>query len=1148
MESTSAMEKPAASPTSLSMAKFPISRQQSKRMTKRVNEGDRGLVKLDFSHLPLYGRFQEKLSLLNSLSRVGVAGKPGEVLMLFGKSGTGKTALVRECLQDFKETHFVGRGKFEASEFSHCPFAAIVAAFAELIASIVDQMGKDGQDYASVVGDALGDEAYRITTLIPELVDLIGERPPNDDQQYADCDYTTFKRFLNLMRYLLRAICSFQILVVLWFDDLHLADPDSLALIKYLANDPEATNVLIVGSFEDKDHSAINEVSELLGEIDHVKTTLVRLGNLTLASVTSMITDVMATDEELTTPLARAVFKRTKGNAFFVIQFLELIQELGLLQYDVKAKLWVWDLKTIKEATSVLKEVEKSSGKVQYAVLARLSHLPYSSRMVLSTAASLGSCTFGIKVLAWLLKDMSLTIDNVPDTQSSGTVEVEFFMSAMVSSFRGFDPLGNPENEVGATLVALEKIGMVERFDNFLFRFAHDVIQDGAYHLLPGQSKSSEMHWKIGQYLKRLLDKRVLEDDRLFFTMIDQLNRGSVSISDDEDRLELSSLNLRAAYKAKERSAFAYAVHYARCGIAYLGETKWEANQALAMKLEILSAEAACSSGDLEACLAAAEQAIENGIDVLQKIPAYILKIKVLTHLGQSEVVVKRALEVFEQLGEKFSAKPNRGQVAISLMHSKRLLKDRPDELLLGIPRITNLSTSMTMQLLALSIRCSSDPMFTDFVTVLRCRMFQIAVKHGLCDESAVAFTGFGRLLATTVNESDGAYRAGSLGLQLQQLVDCPKYDARVSFEYYAFTHHLKKPIRHSLGPLYQSYLKGLRFGVIEDSLRAANVYCHHYLYSGRPLLAIVSVMDECTSLAKEYMPCLHLSMIAYAQLVQNLMGKAPNKFSLNGHAMDLEETIVKIKSGDNIVARRMLLCAQAEHACWFQMYQVADTHLKEIDKLPQSDDFNATFNARRLVFIDGLVSMGLLRSLGNSGPHLRRTRECAKTLLKYTQQGAVDCVELHEILEAELLSIDVRCDAVDVTRAYQKAIASAANSSAHQNAALANELAGRYHLSLNEKTTAMLFFRQAYLGYTEWNALEKAKELVDCFPELGDQIECTFAPTGPSSSMYDGADELFAERRDAKSTTKVTVFDNSTATSDTTLDTSSKDGEILHG
>lgn len=1134
------MEKPAATPTAFSMARFPITRQQSKRMTKRVNEGDRGLVKLDFSHLPLYGRFQEKLSLLNSLNRVGIAGTPGEVLMLFGKSGTGKTALVRESLQDFKETHFLGRGKFEASKLSHCPFAAIVEAFAEIVAGIIDQMGKDGEDYASAVSDALGDEAYRITTLIPELVDLIGERPPNDDQQYAACDYTTFRRFLNLMRCLLRAICSFQILVVLWFDDLHLADPDSLALIKYLSNDPGAMNVLIIGSFEDYDHCAISEVSDLLGEMDQVKTTLMRLGNLTLASVTSMIVDVMATDEELTTPLARAVFKRTKGNAFFVIQFLELIQELGLLQYDVKAKLWVWDLTIMKQATSVLKEVEKSSGKAQYAVLARLSHLPKSSKTVLSTAASLGSCTFGIKLLATLLNDKGLTGDDVQDTLSSSSLKVEYFMSAMVSSFRGLDQVGNPENEVVATMVALEKIGMVERFDSNLYRFAHDVIQEGAYHLLPDQ----ERHWKTGQCLKRLLDKRVLEDDRLFFTMIDQLNRGSFSISDDEERLELSSLNLRAAYKARERSAFACAAHYARCGIAYLGETKWETNQALAMKLEILAAEAAFSSGDMEACLAAAEQAIENGVDVLQKIPAYILRVKVLTRLRQSEVAVKCALEVFEQLGEKFACKPSRGHVAISLMHSKRLLNDRPDELLLDAPINTNVVTSMTMQLLALSIRCLSDPAFMDFVTMLKCRMLQIAIKHGLCDESAVAFTGFGRLLATAAKESGDAYRAGSLGLQLQQLVDSPRYDARVSFEFFAFTHHLKQPIRHSLGPLYQSYLKGLRYGVIEDSLRAASVYCQHYFCSGRPLVAITGVIDECTNLAKEYMPCLHLSMIAYAQLAQNLMGKAPNKFTLNGRAMDLEETIVKIKSDDNDAARRMLLCAQAEHACWFQLYQVADKILREIDKLPQDDDFNASFTARRLVFINGLVSMGLVKSLGKSGPHLRHARECARILLKYSQQGAVDCVELHEILEAELRSIDVKRDEVDVTRAYQKAIASAASSCAHHNVALANELAGRHQLSLNEQATAMLFFRQAYLAYTEWNAFEKANELMDLFPELGDQIDCTFAPTRSFSTMYNGADKVVAERRNANSSMKDRVFDNSTATSDTTLDASSKDGE----
>jgi Cdc6-like AAA superfamily ATPase len=81
-------------------------------MSNRITEGNRGLVKLDFSHLPLYGRFQEKLSIVNSLSRVGVAGASAEVLVLYGKSGTGKTALVMEALNDFEDVIF------EAGEIS----------------------------------------------------------------------------------------------------------------------------------------------------------------------------------------------------------------------------------------------------------------------------------------------------------------------------------------------------------------------------------------------------------------------------------------------------------------------------------------------------------------------------------------------------------------------------------------------------------------------------------------------------------------------------------------------------------------------------------------------------------------------------------------------------------------------------------------------------------------------------------------------------------------------------------------------------------------------------------------------------------------------------------------------------------------------
>lgn len=1079
-------------------ASFRISNRQLRRMSNRITEGNRGLVKLDFSHLPLYGRFQEKLSMVNSFSRVGIAGASGEVLLLYGKSGTGKTALVTEALNDFQDAHFRGRGKFEPVGQSNRPFAAIVAVFAELIESMIHQMGKDGEDYASAVSDALGDEAYRITNLIPELIDLIGERPANHDQQEAACEYSTFKRLLNLLRYMLRAICSFQKAVVLWFDDLHLADPDSLALIKYISNDPEAKNLLIIGSFEDQSRDAMEQVSNLLGAIDQVKTTLIRLDNLTQPSINSMINDVMAMDTDHTKKLARAVYKRTRGNAFLVIQFLELIQELGLLQFDVKTKMWVWDVKTIKETTSILEKVGRSSGKAKYAVSGRLSHLPDTSKLVLATAASLGSCNFDLKVMAWLLKDKNLTVEEAPARGDSRSLEkATSFLSAMMSSFRGFECHVDPENEIRETLDALEKIGIVERLSKNEYRFSHDMFQEGAYILVADESIRIAKHWKTGQYLKQLLDKRILEDDRLFFTMIDQLNRGSASVTDDEERLELSSLNLRAAYKAKERSAFTYAANYAYCGAAYLGDKKWDLYHGLAMKLELLAAEMALSSGDNESCMDATNEAIENGHTLDEVIPAYILRIKGLSNQGRHEEAIQCAFGVLAQLGEKFAPKPRVANLVMSISQLRNLMKGKSDELLLTTPLIEDSTILTTMQLLALTIRCASAPSVKDRIPLLRCRMLHLILKNGRCEEGALAYTGFGILLATTSKQCDDAFRFGNLGLQQQQLLNCPKYDARVAFEFYCFTHHIKQPIRHSLGPLHQSYKKGIRYGAIEDALMAAGVHCWHYFCSGRPLLQLSCILNECLSLAEEYTPTLYLSMMAYGQLVQNLIGKAPNSSTLNGDIMDLSETMHKIMINNDTAALRMVMSAQVELAVWFRQYAVAQKYLNEIAKLPQDADFNSTFIARRLVFYDGLVTARLVGTLDKPVSHLRNTKACAKNLLKYARQGSIDCLELSEILDAELLSLTPNVNSVEVTRAYQKAITSAVNSGAHQNVALANELAGWYQNSNNDKTIASLFLQQAHLSYTEWNAIEMAQRLVNEFPELESAIESSFDPEG---------------------------------------------------
>jgi hypothetical protein len=259
-----------------------------------------------------------------------------------------------------------------------------------------------------------------------------------------------------------------------------------------------------------------------------------------------------------------------------------------------------------------------------------------------------------------------------------------------------------------------------------------------------------------------------------------------------------------------------------------------------------------------------------------------------------------------------------------------------------------------------------------------------------------------------------------------------------------------------------------------------------------------------------EYTPALYLSMVPYGQLVKNLMGESPNSKVLNGDVMDSEAIMMQIKSTNDTTAFRSVLFAQIELACWYRQYKTAHKLLKEVAKFGSDIDFNARFPARRLVFYEGIIQLGLARET-EKPIHVKNARGCAKKMQKYAHQGAVDCVELLEILEAELLSFNKKAKPMDVTRAYQQAITTCVASRAHQNIGLSNELAGRYQISIGDESTAMLFLEQAYLSYTEWNAFEKAQQLVQSFPELErDRQSASFAPDIlPVSSFHSNVSSM---------------------------------------
>eukprot|EP00957_Ditylum_brightwellii_P147755 11251967-Ditylum_brightwellii.AAC.1 len=94
--------------------------------------------------------------------------------------------------------------------------------------------------------------------------------------------------------------------------------------------------------------------------------------------------------------------------------------------------------------------------------------------------------------------------------------------------------------------------------------FAHDQIQQAAYSLTP-ENEQGRLHRHIGHWiLKHTSGDRI---DDVLFILVDQLNRGKRFIEEDNERIELSMLNLRAGRKAMSLATFWASASYLKAGI-----------------------------------------------------------------------------------------------------------------------------------------------------------------------------------------------------------------------------------------------------------------------------------------------------------------------------------------------------------------------------------------------------------------------------------------------------------------------------------------------------------------------------------------------------------------------------------------------------
>ena len=152
-----------------------------------------------------------------------------------------------------------------------------------------------------------------------------------------------FRRFLGAFAQPKRPLALF-------LDDLQWLDAATLEIIEHLVAEPNVKYVLLVGSYRSNELEPSHVLVRTLERIRNAGTSVREIALKPLASsdIRRLIADALRTEAEQVRPLAKLVFEKTGGNAFFVNQFIAALAEDGLLALDPDRRAWKWDIDRIR--------------------------------------------------------------------------------------------------------------------------------------------------------------------------------------------------------------------------------------------------------------------------------------------------------------------------------------------------------------------------------------------------------------------------------------------------------------------------------------------------------------------------------------------------------------------------------------------------------------------------------------------------------------------------------------------------------------------------------------------------------------------------------------------------------------------------------
>lgn len=969
----------------------------------------------------IYNREENSQILLNKWNNISNQCQT-EIIFIIGNSGIGKSSLVEEVYTQINEnkSYFIS-GKFDQFHQSN-PYNVLINTFQKLVKQKLKENQENIDNWKNQLLKNLGINAQVIIDIIPDIKLIIGEQLPVVELN----SYETETRFNLVFQNFMKCCCTKENPLVIFLDDLQWADDATLKLMELIILNNNLPHLLFIGAYRDNEVNDNHALTMMMNNIKKHQGIIntIHLQDLTINHISDLIADTLHCDIEEVKLLSKLVLKKTKGNPFFIKQFLQTLYFKKLINFDYHQYKWRWDIKNIS-AQNITDNVVK-------LMVNQLIFLPKYLQFFIQLCACIGN-KFNLSTL--------LIIYEKPSEKILEELRILIDYGLIVS------------------------VSSEEEINNY--QFLHDRVQQVAYNLINDQEKS-KIHLTIGKLLFTTYND--IEKEEHLFDIVEHWNKGKNLINSFEEKENLIKLNLKVVKKAKKSIAYDMAKVYLEHSIELLDINYWHHQYDLSLKLYTLSAEIAYLIGNYQEMQIMAQKVLDNARNIIDKIVIYKIFIGVEIANSNMSLAIDIGRKALKELSIELPTSPTSFDINNALQHLNNQLENRNIEDLIKLPINRNAEGEAILEILAMLYPSFFQSM-PNILPWVSATMVSLSIKFGNLRHSAIGYCIHGMALCSFLSEVKKGYSFGKLAMDLIDIDSKQKFQGLSLQIFGCIIQCRSEPIRNSLITLKKSYEITLETGDLINVGYNSLVYCFTAFFAGMELKTLETELInyyESLTVIRQDSAKTYLEMTW--QTIKNLQETSPQPHLLIGELYDETIKIEQHLSHQELTAIAQVYIYKLLLAYHFGEYQWAQYYINQAQ--PYLSALGGIVFVPYYYYYTGLTYGALWENQDNQDETIEKIEYYQAILSYWAEDTPVNYKSKWHLVEAEKYRI--LNDKAKAIEHYDKAIELAKKNEFINEVALANELAGKFYLSWEKEKLAQFYFQESLYYYNLWGATAK--------------------------------------------------------------------------